>query len=249
MQLGQLVGGKESLTYFNKGLEILQSLKQKHGNTDEIKKHIANGCCAIAELFMTDLCFEPDAEQECERALMIGLKEDGNNNVQLLQTMANLRLCQKKDQEARTLMSKVVEQLLDNAPDNYNKPLYDFRMSTAKICIELGQIEHAEKLVEQLLAEYDQVTDAWYLYGVVLREKGDLNGAIKQMNKAISVGKQIEEDINFLQEIQADLKACMEDLVRNGGSLEEDENDDDDDALVDDGDEDWLDEADDEEMK
>lgn len=136
--MGQLVGGKEALEYFNKGLQILQKLKMQNAKQEEltpINKDIASGCCAIAELFMTDLCFENNAEQECERALMLGLKEDGPNNVQLLQTMASLRLCQKNENEARVLMSKVVEQLLDNAPSDYNKPLYDFRMSTVKILI------------------------------------------------------------------------------------------------------------------
>jgi tetratricopeptide (TPR) repeat protein len=247
MQMGQLMGGTEALSYFSQGLQLLHTLKQQKKNEQdvtEINKSIASGCCAIAELYMTDLCFEPNAEQECERALLLGFKEDSNNNLQLLQTMASFRLCQQKEQEARDLMSKVVEQLLDNTTSDYNKPLYDFRMNTVKICIELKQIEHAEKLLEQLITEYDQVTDVWYLYGVIHREKGDLSGAIKYMNKAIQIGKEIQEDMQFLQEIQSDLASCMEDLKRNGGTLEPDDDEDDNDIITDDGNEDWEDEDD-----
>ncbi|KAL0481534.1 TPR repeat-containing protein [Acrasis kona] len=257
MQMGQLSDGKEALQYFNKGLQILQSIKQsatKPIDYDEsaINKHIASGCCAVAELFMTDLCFEANAEQECEKALMAGLREDNDNNSQLLQTLANFRLCQVSNpvadpvQEAKKLMTKVVEQLLDNVSGDYNKPLYDFRINTVKICLEIGLVEEAEKIVEQLLAEYDQITDTWYLLGVVLREKQDLNGAIKHMKKALEVGKSVNEDVAFLKEIQSDLDACTEDLVKSGGTLEQDN--DDDDALIveDDGDDDW---EDDEEMK
>jgi tetratricopeptide (TPR) repeat protein len=246
MQMGQLHQGKDALQFFNKGLDILNAQKQKTKANEElavINKNIASGCCAIAELFMTDLCFEPNAEQECERALLLGLKEDNTNNVQLLQTLASFRLCQKKDNEAKQLLGKVVEQLLDNAPDTYTKPLYDFRISTAKICIEIGELENAEKIVQQLLSEFDQVTDTWYLYGVIHLRRNEFNEAIKQMKKAIQVGQQTQEDEEFLKEIQDDIKHCMEELKKLGQTYVEEKEDED--VEGDDGDDDWEDEDDD----
>lgn len=59
--------------------------------------------CSVAELYLTDLCFEPNAEQNCESALKLALDlDDPQSSPDALQAMANLRLSQNKGLEAVT---------------------------------------------------------------------------------------------------------------------------------------------------
>merc|ERR1712038_476026 len=91
----------------------------------ETRKQLCGAYCSMAELYLTDLCYEPNAEQECERSLTLALELDKlmvleqqqtvNNNINgsgsgsgstilltpdAVQAMANLRLCQNRCMEA-----------------------------------------------------------------------------------------------------------------------------------------------------
>lgn len=57
---------------------------------------------------MTDLSDEPDAEVNCEAALKEALNVD-QNNIDALQTLANLRMVRSKDDEARPHLIKVCQ--------------------------------------------------------------------------------------------------------------------------------------------
>jgi len=57
----------------------------------------------IAEIYLTDLCFEPDAETLCESALQAAINLDtSTSSPDALQTFANLRLSQNRGNEAVT---------------------------------------------------------------------------------------------------------------------------------------------------
>ncbi len=80
----------------------------------ETRKQMCGAYCSVAELYLTDLCFEENAEKECEQSLNLALeldkllgqelKEDGANRIvytpDAVQAMANLRLCQNRPMEA-----------------------------------------------------------------------------------------------------------------------------------------------------
>jgi hypothetical protein len=59
---------------------------------------------------MTDLCDEPNAEQNCELSLKEALKMD-SHNIDALQSLANLRMIRNKDDEARELLGLVYAQI------------------------------------------------------------------------------------------------------------------------------------------
>jgi len=102
----------------------------------ETRKQLCSAYCSIAELYLTDLCDEPDAESCCEKALQSALKLDeiatesseeiNNNNAMdvdgenqkifppqpdALQTMANLRLSQSRGQEALVYIMKAYSRM------------------------------------------------------------------------------------------------------------------------------------------
>jgi len=105
------------------------------------RKQICSAHCTIAELYLTDLCYESNAESECEKALMIANQHDtllltssqslsqkqqqlqdrdqGQTPINVsnychpdaLQALANLRLSQSRGMEASNLMMKSYDRM------------------------------------------------------------------------------------------------------------------------------------------
>jgi hypothetical protein len=83
---------------------ILSSTPAPDEAISDAKTRICEMHCAIAELYMTDMCMEDNAEVQCEAAIQKALQhcdgaEDGdftNAPLEVLQTMANLRLSQSR---------------------------------------------------------------------------------------------------------------------------------------------------------
>jgi len=104
---------QEALGTYLKGIQSLEAclvLTKKstdssmEGN-DEMEKvlhqKLSGAYCNVAELYLTDLCYEDNAELECESYLEKALQikdPDGEPLVDALQTMASLRLSQKPRQ-------------------------------------------------------------------------------------------------------------------------------------------------------
>ncbi len=96
MLMGQMLSGPESLLAFNKGCEILRKDLKAKANRGAakltgVKQKLIAGLCAIAELFMTDLCEQEVAEQLCYKVLAEALKLD-KNNYEALQLLASFRV-------------------------------------------------------------------------------------------------------------------------------------------------------------
>eukprot|EP01027_Heterolobosea_sp_BB2_P003470 GEZU01005265.1.p1 GENE.GEZU01005265.1~~GEZU01005265.1.p1 ORF type:complete len:243 (-),score=71.09 GEZU01005265.1:81-809(-) len=203
MYLGQISEGQEAIEYFKKGIQVLHKNKQKFindGKLAEYNQAIVSASCSIAEIYMTDACFEENAEQECERALLEAMKCD-KDNYELLQTMASFRMSQCNPDEADKCMTKVLS--IIEKLDEDDMPSYEFRISTSKILMELGRYAESEALLERLSLENDQVVDTWYLLGVCCSLQSDNITAEEHLAKALSLAKKLGEDPEFIQEIQA----------------------------------------------
>nr|CAG4716610.1 unnamed protein product [Naegleria fowleri] len=244
MYLGQVSEANESAQYFSQGLTVMQELLNSNsGNIEEIKQLYIQGLCSVCELYMTDLCFEPNAEQECEKC--VGMAQEFYRNVSiqnwdvgLLQTLAHLRMCQCKPEEGKQFMQvvaqKVIEEgnrLKESTDSSFNDLVmgYDFKLSTAKNLIELQMHQEAKTILEQLKDQFDQVVDLWYLLGICCDSLGQSDVAIKYLEKALKIGKQIQEDGMFLNEVKDELNLIKQKLsqsgVQNPGSdlIDEDE--------------------------
>lgn len=87
MSLGQLCAAKEAMHCYRNGISVLE--RDPEANRAELVR----AYCASAELYMTDLCFEADAEKGCEAFLEKAIKLD-SDNAEALSAMASLRLSQ-----------------------------------------------------------------------------------------------------------------------------------------------------------
>lgn len=180
MYLGQLQDAHEAVHSFTKGLELLRRDQKRakevedgssDGNSELLRDQLCAGYCAVAELYMTDLCLEADAEQKCEEMLeqARALRPE---NVQVLQALASFRISQCKPDEARPLVLRAAN-IISNAFQKQNSlaelaeveelPPYEFRACTAKILLELSENSRAIGILQELAQEDDEIIETWVL--------------------------------------------------------------------------------------
>ncbi len=152
LYLGQLSTGTEALTALRIGVSELQRTvsildqlavsKGDEANEEmdvdgelnslnlkrfrvETKRQLCSAYCSISELYLTDLCEEPDAETSCEAALKAAVEIDESAQIEsgpyeseigpsppdALQTMANLRLSQSRVSEALDCIMKTYDRM------------------------------------------------------------------------------------------------------------------------------------------
>jgi len=175
MLLGHLESGETAITSFEKCLDILQAeLAQLSGPATQldktvavlkkqIKKIMSEVMAAIAKVYLTDCFVEKDSQKICEELLDQSLLYDPENP-ESTQALADLRMSQNRKGEALVMVRRTMDICADL--DGGLSPSYDFRCVTARLLMELSQYEHAEGVLEDLVAEDEEDTEVWYLLGL-----------------------------------------------------------------------------------
>eukprot|EP01125_Pyxidicula_operculata_P021385 TRINITY_DN8205_c0_g1_i1.p1 TRINITY_DN8205_c0_g1~~TRINITY_DN8205_c0_g1_i1.p1 ORF type:complete len:326 (-),score=79.94 TRINITY_DN8205_c0_g1_i1:45-989(-) len=165
LNMGQITEGKESLKFYAKGIELLKSeMTKQDPETRKIStEKLISGYCAMAEIYMTDECYDDNAESECERLLTESLKID-SQNIEALQLMASFKISQQHPEQAIEFLNRSC-QLWSKKLDPSELPPYEFRVQTAKLFIELEKYESAADVLDALLMEFDEISELWYLLG------------------------------------------------------------------------------------
>ncbi|CAL1536079.1 unnamed protein product [Lymnaea stagnalis] len=189
MTLGQLMEGSTAVECYQKGIELMIKEKQEkeaqevvaaacNNNSSVSDRDISSAYCAIAEIYLTDCCFDEGAEEKCQEFVEKALASDPDN-AEALQIKANYLLSKDNQEEAKELIKKSVSlwlpklQAADTAdvPDEDFDPVelcqipYTTRIQCGKILIEVEEYELATDVLETLLDEDDEVPDVWYLIG------------------------------------------------------------------------------------
>lgn len=148
MYIGQLSGGVEAVEAYTEGIQLLeqnlalreeqepQCTEARQVAVDETRKQLAALCCGAAEVYLTDLCYDDNAEEKCEALVQKALDVSSarsqphphHDQVQqrphlqppppyayasldALQTAASLRLSQCRGMEAVGYMQQCFAQL------------------------------------------------------------------------------------------------------------------------------------------
>ncbi|KAF2637947.1 TPR-like protein [Massarina eburnea CBS 473.64] len=168
-------GGAESVQWFEKGVEVLKrevdGLEGKLAKKTEItealeekKQKIATALCGIAEVYMTDLSWEEEAESRCEAAVTEALLV-APESPEPLQTLASIRLSQVRVDDAKSALTRSISLWKDVDPDDTKVPDYSTRISLSRLLMEAGMEDEAIEVLERLIGENDGSVDAWYLGG------------------------------------------------------------------------------------
>jgi len=175
MNLGQLLQGGEALQCYNKGIELMLQNREKiqngkvpseEGELQSLNQEIASALCSQAELFMTDACFEENAESECEKYLLKALEID-SSNAETLQTLANFKMCQQQPEEALKLLNQ--SYILWKDLDDLQRPSMEFCHNAAKMFLELEEDRTAADIWETLLDVDDNIAEVHYHLGLAYR--------------------------------------------------------------------------------
>lgn len=260
-------GGAESVRWFQKGIEVLKrELGELEGRLvrkkeveellEEKRQKIANSLCGIAEVYMTDLSWEEDAEARCDAAVTEALLV-APNNPEPLQTLASVRISQLRHDDAKSALTKSIELWKDLDPDDPMVPDYSTRISLSRLLMETEMEDEAIEVLERLVGENDGSVEAWYLGGWCLhllagkqKTKGEdklatsLQRASRDwLENCLKLYTAMEYEDERLKEHAGELLKELNDVLGPSTGEEEedwedDEADDDDDDEADDDDED-----------
>jgi len=175
LTLAQILSGSESRDLYRKGAEVIASRLSSLPPTDEkvpeLRRDLSNAYVSIAEIYMTDLCDNEEAEQEAKECISKSVESDGTNP-ESFQALANFSLVTGDTDSARTAIDKSTSfwldeqvKFLENGEGTETTLSYTFRLSTAKILLDLEDFDTANKVLDSLVAEDEQVVTAWYLLG------------------------------------------------------------------------------------
>ncbi|ATY62396.1 Tetratricopeptide-like helical [Cordyceps militaris] len=171
-------GGEDTVKWFDRGATALrkqiQTLSAISNKTpeqqdayEEKQKKLGGVLCAVTEVYMTDLSWEEDAEKRCE-ALITEAMMIAPGSPETWQTVANVRISQERNDEARTALKRGLELWQDLAPKTPRCP-------TSRPALGWPR----------LVTDDDESIEAWYLGGWALYlageklrdAKGSTNGA------------------------------------------------------------------------
>jgi len=170
MSLAGMSSGQQALALYKKGLEILVPQKQNLQDPTQLKEctsQIVGALCAVAEIFMTDECFDPNAETTCESVLGQALSHDANS-AEALQVLASFKISQQKNDEALHFLQRSHAAWKDVDPNDPYYPSFDFRVTAAKLYLELEQHQASVDILDDLLEEDEDIAELWFLQGFAL---------------------------------------------------------------------------------
>ncbi|KAK1964771.1 TPR domain-containing protein [Colletotrichum eremochloae] len=176
-------GGQDSVNWFEKGaqslrgqIQVLADLPKRsaeqEAQLEERKRKLGGTLCAVAEVYMTDLSWEVDAEQRCE-ALITEAGLVAPESAETWQTVANVRISQEKVEEARAALARSLELWVNLPPLDSNVPDFPTRISLVRLLLEVEMEKEAIEVLERLVGDDDQSVEAWYLGGWALFIIGD----------------------------------------------------------------------------
>ncbi|KAM9994045.1 hypothetical protein ACTFIZ_012013 [Dictyostelium cf. discoideum] len=129
-----------------------------------LKQQLCSALCSISELYLTDQCFDDDAEDQCETNLKRAIGYSPNSP-EPYSLMASMKISQVKNQEAIEYLNKSY-QLWEHS-DIDDRPEFDYRFNISLLFIELKENRTAVDILEQLVNEQDNIAELWYTLGVV----------------------------------------------------------------------------------
>ncbi|KAL2157434.1 hypothetical protein VTH06DRAFT_6126 [Thermothelomyces fergusii] len=255
-------GGQDSVSWYERGAAVLraqiqtltESLESRPLTRDtqeaviaEKRKRLAETLCAVAEVYMTDLSWEEDAEQRCE-ALVTEATMLAPESAETWQTVANVRISQTRTEEAREALKRSLGMWSDLAPEDPAVPAFPTRVSLVRLLIEVGMEKEAIDVTERLIAEDDRSVEVLYLGGYAryisgekLKDQGQPSDAEtwkafwrssrKWLAQCLKVFKQEEyEDVRLgehAQELLESIKGELGEAAENGEDEDEWEDTDD----------------------
>ncbi|KAJ3384287.1 hypothetical protein HDU84_003054 [Entophlyctis sp. JEL0112] len=227
MSLAQLSEGPEALRLYERGISGLQDeadVLAPDADHDpiiaeelaSIRRKMALALCAMTEIYMTDCCDDPAAEQLCTEfsARAISLSPI---SPEPHQTRASVFLSKC---DPSTATECIINSLsLWSREDTNSWPIFPTRLATAKILMEVGKLEESASILETLLKEDDEDLEVWYLFSWCYYRMG--GGGNLEADGDIGMDG-VEGSISIEDKVDCwiDAKECLEKLIELASKAE-----------------------------
>lgn len=233
MCLAQLSDELEAVEFYKKGIELMlveyakqeqqssrpstsRAIEDDEDDEDDCqmikKSDISTAYGSIAEIYLTDLCMEENADELCKSYLDKSLEYEPKNP-ESLQLFASYWLSKADLDQAR----KYILESLDNWLPKYIEAsesgllvdptqvislTYDSRINTSRILTEVDEFDKALTVLEQLVEEDDEVVVIWYMLGWVNYCKGEeyFANAKYYLKRSNEMAAKIKYDQKYLDE-------------------------------------------------
>lgn len=221
--LGQVVGGPDGIQLISQGIENVSNEGGDNLNGEQVNK-IVGGLLSMIEIWMTDLCMEPEAESQCEELINKALEITERGSPDVLATLGSIRISQQKFNEACEAFSlawELFEKKKDEISSNLDSEssganelveLLQPLLSLAKMCIEVGLYEIALKVIGAVRDIDEDNIEGYYLEGFTTYMIAKV-GTFQQQNPTVEMKP--ETIYEFNQHIQ-EIALNLEDEIVNG---------------------------------
>lgn len=218
--LGQLVGGRQGIDWYNKGNEGLKqdiandeqklgsgSLDQDSDQTKQAlaykKRKLCETLCGIVEIWMTDLCMEEEAESQCVSLMEEAIKTD-SEHAESWAVLASVRISQQKNEEAKEALAKAWDIFAHD-----QEPSLPSIMQLTKMLIEMGMLEQALEAAVRIHDLNDEEIEGFYLAGLACftaweQNKEDLTHAVAAASAFQRASKLYEKQTKQFGEASCD---------------------------------------------
>jgi tetratricopeptide (TPR) repeat protein len=197
-------GGDESVDWFERGAgalrkqiqDLIESSKTDvNGNGGQMleillegkRRKLAMALCGIVEVYMTDLSWEEDAEQKCEK-LVTEATMVAPEVPEPWQTLASVRISQVRMEDAKAALRRSLDLWKDLPPEDELVPDFPTRVSLARLLLEAEMEEEAIEVLERLVNEDDSSVEVWYLGGWGLYIMGEKQKSSIDQQNGVSDG-------------------------------------------------------------
>lgn len=174
--LGQVAGGEDGIRLLMQGIE---SVSQQAGDVlrqDQADK-IVNGLLSMIEIWMTDLCMEPNAESQCEELIAKAMEVSDSKSPEAWVTLGSIRISQQRFddaveaftqswrffQEKKTKIEEAIES--GNATHSEFVDLLQPLLNLTKMCIEMGLYEISLEILAAIKDVDEDNLEGLYLEG------------------------------------------------------------------------------------
>ena len=183
VNLAQLHEGAEAMSMYEQALRVLRhdlAHTRPRNEREALKRQISSVRCAMAELFLTDLCDLDEAEDECEKAVAEAL-ELWSDNVEAHHLKASLRISQERNDEALESLRVAVRTLKTLGEEDM--PTYETQVELGKLLMQTSPRDAFPYLLDVLQLN-DTNAYVWFLLGETARMRQKYNDSARLLRRA-----------------------------------------------------------------
>lgn len=178
--LGQATGGENGIKLIFQGLENISKQSGETIPQEQVDK-IVDGLLTAIEIWMTDLCMEPNAESECEELINRAMEISEGKSPEVWATLGSIRISQQKYSEACEafvnswkffeIKKQEIESAIRNGGTSSHEQyaqLVQPLLSLTKMSIEMGLYEISLQILGSVKDIDEDNLESYYLEGFTL---------------------------------------------------------------------------------